>query len=105
MKIKTIISVFLLLNVFGATAQTKPVKAKVENLPSLGYRKVNNNAFRAGETVKYLVHYGLINAGLATLSVEESQYKFDGRDAYHIVGTGQSLGSFDWFFKVRDHYE
>jgi Protein of unknown function (DUF3108) len=85
--------------------QSKPPKAIVENLPSMGYRQINNNAFRAGESVEYLIHYGMINAGSAVLKVEESQYKFGDREAYHIVGTGKSLGSFDWFFKVRDHYE
>ena len=82
---------------------TKPPKVKVENLPNLGYRQMSNQAFKAGESVQYRIHYGMVNAGLATLRVEESQYKFDGREAYHVVGTGQSLGSFDWFFKVRDH--
>jgi Protein of unknown function (DUF3108) len=90
---------------FDALSQTKPTKAIVENLPSLGYRTQQNNAFRAGESVEYIIHYGMINAGSAVLSVEESQYKFGNREAYHIVGTGKSLGSFDWFFKVRDHYE
>jgi len=84
---------------------SKPPKVKIENLPELGYRSVTNNAFKAGEVIKYRVHYGLIDAGEATIRVEESQYKFDGREAYRIVGTGTSLGTFDWFFKVRDHYE
>jgi hypothetical protein len=84
---------------------SKPPKAVVENLPSKGYRQTGNTAFRAGEAVEYLVHYGLMDAGLATLRVEESPYKFGDREAFHIVGTGKSIGSFDWFFKVRDHFE
>jgi Protein of unknown function (DUF3108) len=95
--------VFASLQIFAQA--TKPPKVNIDNLPNLGYRSVPNTAFRAGESVQYRIHYGMVNAGLATLSVEESQYKFNGRDAYHIVGKGQSLGSFDWFFKVRDHYE
>jgi Protein of unknown function (DUF3108) len=100
----------ILMSIVLATCEifaqaTKPPKVKVENLPSLGYRQMNNQAFKSGESVQYRIHYGMINAGIATLSVEESPYKFNGREAYHVVGKGQSLGSFDWFFKVRDHYE
>lgn len=95
--------IFAVVEIFAQA--TKPPRVKIENLPNLGYRQVTNNAFRAGESVQYRIHYGMVNAGLATLTVEESQYKFNGREAYHVVGKGQSLGSFDWFFKVRDHYE
>ncbi len=104
---KQIIIIFaLILSVGFANGQTnKPPKVNINNLPSLGYRSVVNNAFRAGEKVTYRIHYGMINAGEATISVEDSKYTFGGRQAYHIVGTGKSLGSFDWFFKVRDHYE
>ena len=89
----------------GFAQASKPPKVKIENLPSLGYRSVTNNAFKAGEKVTYRLHYGLVNAGTATISVEDSKYKFGNREAYHIVGEGKSIGSFDWFFKVRDTYE
>jgi hypothetical protein len=83
----------------------KPSKVDLDTLPNLGHRKIQNNAFKVGEQLKYTVHYGWLDAGEAILTVEESKWKFGNRDAYHIVGTGQSLGSFDWFFKVRDRYE
>jgi hypothetical protein len=105
MKKQLIFLSFLFATVEIFAQATKPPMVKVENLPNLGYRQVSNQAFKAGESVQYRIHYGMVNAGLATLSVEESPYKFDGREAYHVVGKGQSLGSFDWFFKVRDHYE
>lgn len=84
---------------------TKPPKVNISYLPAMGYRSIANNAFRAGEKVSYRIHYGMINAGTATLTVNESPYKFGGREAYHVVGEGKSLGSFDWFFKVRDRFE
>ncbi len=84
---------------------TKPPKVDVNKLKNLGYRTATNTAFKAGEFVKYRIHYGMIDAGEATLKVEDSQYKFGDREAFHIVGEGKSLGSFDWFFKVRDRYE
>lgn len=69
------------------------------------YRKVTNSAFKRGEEIKYRVHYGAINAGEAVLSVTNDEKEFAGRKTIHVVGTGQSRGSFDWFFKVRDRYE
>jgi len=86
-------------------AQTKPVKANVDQLPDQGYRTVPNHAFAAGEYLSYRIHYGFFDAGTAELRVEESPMQFAGRRAYRIVGTGRSEGSVDWFFKVRDHYE
>jgi Protein of unknown function (DUF3108) len=90
----------------GAFAQaSKPPRVKLENLPDMGLRNMTNTAFAVGERVKYRMHYGMMNAGEAVLTVQESPYKFNGRDAYHLVGEGYSVGSFDWFFKVRDRYE
>ncbi|MGI8893419.1 MAG: DUF3108 domain-containing protein, partial [Bacteroidia bacterium] len=68
-------------------------------------RKVENNAFKPGEKLKYRVHYGFVDAGEAILEVQPKIKKHAGRDVYHIVGTGKSLGAFDWFYKVRDRYE
>jgi hypothetical protein len=86
-------------------AQTKPAKANVDNLPNQGFRNSANYAFMAGEQLTYRIHYGFVDAGTATLKVEDSPYSFAGRPAYKVVGTGRSEGSVDWFFKVRDHYE
>jgi hypothetical protein len=74
------------------------------------FREVENNAFRAGETLKYKVYYesiltGKVNAGTATLEVKNSLRKFNKRSVYHIVGIGKSNAAFDMFFKVRDRYE
>ncbi len=68
-------------------------------------RTVNNVAFKPGETLKFRIHYGLISAGVATLEVKSDVKNFGGRDCYHFIGEGKSVGAFDWFFKVRDRYE
>ncbi|MFN8699394.1 MAG: DUF3108 domain-containing protein [Flavobacteriales bacterium] len=92
--------------VAGGYAQaTKPAKVKLETLTGHELRTMPNTAFRVGEKASYRIHYGLMNAGTASISVNESVKKFDGRPAYHIVGEGKSIGTFDWFFKVRDRYE
>ena len=68
-------------------------------------RTVENKAFKAGEKLKYRIHYGFIDAGSATLEVKNEMKNIGGRSCYHIIGTGETVGAFDWFFKVRDKYE
>lgn len=64
-----------------------------------------NKAFKEGEVLTYRMHYGLINAGVAVLEVKPEIIEISGRKVYHIVGSGYTIGSTDWFFKVRDRYE
>jgi hypothetical protein len=101
-------SIFLSAALIGALtlqAQVKPTKTNIDHLPDHGFRNSPNYAFMVGEQLTYRIHYGFVDAGTATLKVEDSPYTFAGRDAYKVVGTGRSVGSIDWFFKVRDHYE
>lgn len=69
------------------------------------YRTVTNTAFKRGEELKYRVHYGAMNAGLATLTIDNTTKLINGRPTLHAVAVGNSIGAFDWFFKVRDRYE
>ena len=72
---------------------------------------VVNNAFEAGEHLRFIVYYssgiGNVIAGEAELDVKEwqEQNTGDNRSIYHIIGTGKSRSFFDWFFKVRDRFE
>lgn len=68
-------------------------------------RKESNKAFKRGEKLTYRIHYGLINAGEATLEVKEDSTIIGKRKTLHLVGRGRSLGAFNWFFKVKDKYE
>ena len=58
-------------------------------------------AYQEGEWFKFRVHYGLITAGYATLTVEESKYK--DIPVYHVKGYGETSGVSRWFFKVEDY--
>ena len=60
-------------------------------------------AFDVGEWFKFRIHYGLINAGYATLEVKEATIK--GKKIFHAVGTGYTTGMTKFFFKVDDNYE
>jgi hypothetical protein len=64
-----------------------------------------NDAFKRGEKLIFRLHYGIIDAGVATLGITDEAREINGRKTYHIVGIGESKGAFDWFFKVRDRYE
>lgn len=66
-------------------------------------REVNNSAFRVGEYLKYRIHYGIINAGIAEIQVKGTSTR-NGRPVYHLVGKGRSVGMAEWFFKTRDTY-
>jgi hypothetical protein len=68
-------------------------------------RTIENKAFHPGETLKFRIHYGFIDAGTATMEVKKEMKNIGGRPCYHIIGTGETVGAFDWFFKVRDRYE
>lgn len=69
------------------------------------YRKVTNTSFKRGEEIKYRIHYGAVDAGEAIMSVDNSAKLINNRPTLHVIGTGNSKGAFDWFFKVRDRYE
>lgn len=79
---------------------TSPALADAKELP-----EIKNEAFKRGETLNFRLHYGIVDAGTATLSVTDESKDIAGRKTYHIVGIGVSKGAFDWFFKVRDRYE
>jgi len=67
--------------------------------------KNKEEAFKVGEQLNYKMKYGFFTAAEAHLKVEESDIKFDGKPAYHIIADGNTAGTFDVFYKVRNRYE
>lgn len=61
-------------------------------------------AYQVGEEITYRIHYGIINAGKASIKVKEIT-NINGKEVYHMVGTGRTVGMAEWFFKTRDVYE
>ena len=49
-------------------------------------RTVDHNAFRPGEKLTYVVHYGLMDAGEAVLELQESDLRMEGRPLLHAKG-------------------
>lgn len=92
---KKIITVFFLVT--GFTAYSSDGQKVL--------RTVENKAFKPGEKLQFRIHYGFLDAGTAQLEVKSEPKNIGGRECYHVVGTGETGGAFDWFFKVRDRYE
>lgn len=72
-------------------------------VPSTAIQTSETPAFQSGEKLKYRVHYGLITAGYAELSVR--QIERNGHEVYHVTGKGWSQGITEMLFRTREHYE
>nr|WP_315197944.1 DUF3108 domain-containing protein [uncultured Flavobacterium sp.] len=70
---------------------------------TLGFDTQKEEAFAGGEYLMFRVHYGLINAGYATLEVKDET--LSNEPVYHVIGKGHSTGMAKFFFKVEDVYE
>jgi hypothetical protein len=62
-----------------------------------------NPPYQAGEKAHYVIHYGLINSGIATLELQKDTVA--GKEVLHSVFLAQTTGIADALFKVRDVYE
>ncbi len=76
------------------------LKGSAQELPF-----VKEPVFQAGEVLKYKLKYGFITAAEGTLKVRESDLKFDGKPTFNLMVDGQTSGTFDVFYKIRDHYD
>jgi len=64
----------------------------------------NMQAFQVGETLIFDVKYGMIKAGKATFTIEETTY-WDTVSCYQIESLAKTNSFFDKFYKVRDRME
>lgn len=88
---KTLLFVVILFLGFSGLAQELPF--------------VKDPVFQAGEILKYKLKYGFITAAEGTLKVQESDLKFDGKPTFRLLVDGETSGTFDIFYKIRDHYD
>jgi hypothetical protein len=63
-----------------------------------------NSSFRAGETIRYKVHYGVINAAEATVETSGSMERVADRPCYKATVSGHTTGSFEFFLHVKDQW-
>jgi hypothetical protein len=73
---------------------------KAQDLPYL-----KHSTFKAGETIKYKLKYGFFTAAEASIQVIETDVKFNNKPTYHLSVQGNTSGTFDIFYKVRNRYD
>ncbi|MBG6060961.1 hypothetical protein IWX83_000735 [Flavobacterium sp. CG_9.1] len=61
------------------------------------------DAYAVGEWFKFRIHYGIVNAGYATLEVKDAT--INNKKTFHVIGKGSTTGMSRFFFKVDDLYE
>jgi hypothetical protein len=75
-------------------------------LPSYAFqwREEPATPFAVGESIRYIIKYGVIPAGFATLEIISTE-TVSGRTAYRILSEAKTNKGTDLFFKVRDKNE
>jgi hypothetical protein len=76
-------------------------------VPGPGQREVlpaPAQAFRAGESLKFSVRYGIIHAGNAWLEIPEVR-RYQGHEVYLLLARAESNAFFSRFYKVRERIE
>jgi hypothetical protein len=67
------------------------------------FTMAQKDPYQAGEKVSYVIHYGLINGGVASLELKRDS--FAGIEVLHAVFVARTTGLADALFKVKDSYE
>ncbi|HCJ67447.1 MAG TPA: DUF3108 domain-containing protein [Elusimicrobia bacterium] len=75
-----------------------------ESQSNFTWRKLENRSFQVGEKLLFIVKWGVIPGGWATLEVPQ-EVTVNGRQAYRIISRAWTNSFFDIFYKVRDHNE
>jgi len=61
------------------------------------------SSYQPGEKVNFVIHYGAINAGIATLELRKDS--FSGREVWHSAMEARTTGIAEALFRVKDIYE
>lgn len=72
-------------------------------LTSFSFDTQKEDAFGTGEYFKFRIHYGIVNAGYATLEIKDAT--INNKKVHHAIGKGYTTGMSKFFFKVEDLYE
>jgi hypothetical protein len=68
------------------------------------YRTINHQGFARGEKLTYLVHYGFINAGEATVELNKDLQILNERPCYKVDIKGKTIGLITTTFDVDDSW-
>jgi hypothetical protein len=70
---------------------------------SAGFISGQPSPYKAGEKVSYIVHYGPINGGVASLELKKDT--FAGKEVVRSYFIAQTTGVADALYKIKDIYE
>lgn len=76
------------------------MNAQAQELPL-----VKEPVFQEGEVLEYKLRYGIITAAEGIIKVLNSDLKFNNKPTYRLVVDARTSGTFDVFYKIRDHYD
>lgn len=68
------------------------------------YREIDNRSFDLGEKLEYRVHYGMLNAAMATMEIGEKVVYKNNRPCYKVDVFGKSVGVFDLITRINDNW-
>jgi hypothetical protein len=89
----------------GAAADTAELFGGVRRAdPGAGVLPASERPFGPGESLRFAVQYGFINAGTAWLEVPKA-VEVDGRPAYLLVARAESNSVIDKIYRVRNRIE
>lgn len=72
-------------------------------ITTVSFDSKREDAYGVGEWFKFRIHYGIVNAGYATLEVKDAIV--NNKETFHVIGRGYTVGMSRFFFKVDDLYE
>nr|WP_315188812.1 DUF3108 domain-containing protein [uncultured Flavobacterium sp.] len=72
-------------------------------IATVSFDSQKEDAYAVGEWFKFRIHYGFVNAGYATLEVQDAT--INNKKVFHVIGKGYTTGVSRFFFKVEDLYE
>lgn len=100
LKFNTMKTITFILSTFLLAFISEARTADIATFPS-----TTNKAFQPGEKLTYRLSYGVLDAGEAVLTVDESKKSVQGRKLWRVRGVGRTISAFEWFYKVHDVYE
>jgi hypothetical protein len=81
-----------------------PVLSTAPAAIAFAWRTEAQTAFAPGETIRYVIKYGILPSGVATLEIRSTD-TVRGRPVYYLHSEARTNKTIDAFFKVRDKNE
>jgi hypothetical protein len=72
--------------------------------PQASVIAIEQDNFHLGETLVYQVHYGWLNAGLATMKIDSQLHTVNSQPCYRIDLEGEAKGMLYLFFKMKNKF-